>query len=429
MEELGRIIQTEFTISNYYTETDGTPVFVLPSNQETKASFKRLSEKLQKQNLIATLHYSSQPRRENTPPPPRESGKTERPLVLKVFPKMEEKKRKSPLWNLALLIATVCTVTLTGYWWEEEYNWFGVLVSFLSGPWYGWFTDPALLITSYTIALLSIVGLHELGHYLTSRRRGVDASLPFFIPGIPPIGTFGAVIFQRSPTTNRDELFDIGLMGPVTGFIIAFFVALLSVEISPLIYPNVLYDILQLEYQLSLPVLNFLVNVYNSSPALAFLLGQYLWNPPYWPVMIIGPSPFVEPLLFSIIIPLLKPETAFSSFFVSPLYWAAWVGFLVTALNLFPVGMFDGGHMCRAILSRRTHYIASIIVAIIMMTISYMYIIMAVLALLTIRRTGHPGALDDVSPLTTSRKVIFILMMIVLVITLPPLGWSLPTAF
>lgn len=469
MEELLRIIQTEFTVSNYYTDTYGTPIFLLPSNQETKVPFHRLVKKLKTYNIIAVLRKSSELKHENKLPNHGKDEKGEQMLALKIFPKMEEGKRKGPVWNFALLIATIFTVTLTGYFWAEPYNQFGILVSFISGPWYGWYTDTTLLVVGYTVALLSIVGTHELGHYFTSRKREVEASLPFFIPGIPPIGTFGAVIVQRSPTVNKDKLFDIGLMGPVTGFVIAIFVAVLSINFSPLIYQNVLYDILQFENHLTFLISDFVINSFNNySPTMAFVLGQYVWNSQYWfasalvpspfieqlilsvfiplqspdiafiyvaqslvnsgywPMSLIGPSPFTEPLLLGFLIPLQRPEIAFGSLFVNPLYWAAWVGFLITALNLFPAGMFDGGHLLRAILSRRAHFIASIIVVIIMITVSYVYLLMALLALLSIRKAGHPGALDDVSPLTTSRKIIFIVMMFILIITIPPLGWGFP---
>jgi len=407
-------------------DVDGTPVFLLPSNQETKAPFQRLVEKLKIYNIFAVLRYSSQLKREYklTPSPEDENGK--QLLALKVFPKMEEGKRKGPVWNLAFLIATICTVTYAGYWWVNDYNSFGVLVSSISGPWYGWYTDPSLLIVGFTVALLSILGTHELGHYLASKKRGIEASLPFFIPAPPPIpfGTFGAVIFQRSPSVNRDNLFDLGLMGPVSGFIIALFVAVLSIKFMPLIYPNVLYEMYQLEFQLNLFVLNFLLNVYNTSPAIAFVLGQLLLNSGYFPYLLIGQSLFKEPLLFSILRLLLRPETAFIDFAFNPLYLATWIGFFVTALNLAPAGMLDGGHMFRAFLSRRAHYIASIIVVIIMITISWIFIAVAVLALVSLRRAGHPGALDDVSPLTASRKIIFIVMMFILAITIPLIGWN-----
>jgi membrane-associated protease RseP (regulator of RpoE activity) len=131
--------------------------------------------------------------------------------------------------------------------------------------------------------------------------------------------------------------------------------------------------------------------------------------------------------------PLLRPETTFIDFASNPFYMAAWIGFLVTSLNLSPAGMLDGGHMLRAILSRRTHYIASIIIVItliaILITISSFYaflaITFAVLVLLTLRKGGHPGALDEVSPLKTSRKITFIIMMFILVIAFPPLILSL----
>ncbi|MGQ9721425.1 MAG: site-2 protease family protein [Candidatus Jordarchaeum sp.] len=427
MEELLRIIQTEFTVSEHYTDAEGIPVFLLPLNQETKAPFQRLIEKLKTYNLIAVLRNSSQQKREHKLNSQREDEKLKQMLVLEVFPKMKAGKRKGPIWNFVLLIATIGTVTLAGYWWVDQYDWFGIFVSLLSGPGYGWYTNPCLLIIGFTVSLLSIVGMHELGHYLISKKRGVEASLPFFIPGIPPIGTFGAVIVQRSPAVNKDKLFDIGLMGPLTGFIIAFFVALLAIKISPIVYPNVLFDIYQLEYLLSLPVLNFLVNVYNNtSPALAFYLGQLFWNPPNWPVQIIGPSMFADPLLITVLFPILRPETVLSPVFFSPLYFAAWVGFFITAINLFPIGMLDGGHLFRAILSRRAHFIASLIAAVIMIAISWVYVAIVIIGLLSIRRAGHPGALDDVSHITTSRKIILIIMIFILIIAIPPLTWSFP---
>lgn len=426
MEDLKRIIQTEFTVSDYYTDDDGTPTFILPSKQETKIPFQRLIEKLEKENLIAILRKE---------PPSKNDKKThiyrgkgeEQTLVLEVFPRGRESKRRSPLWNLVLFIATICTVTLTGYYfWAKPYYEFGILVGFISAPWYGWYTPISVLTLGYVVALLSITTTHEFGHYFISKKNNVEASLPFFIPGPPPIGTFGAVIFQRSPVTNRDKLFDIGLMGPITGFIIALLVAIISIKLSPLIYSNVLYDIYHFEYQINLLINDFIINVYNNyPPAMALTVAQSLHNSGYWPFEIIGPSPFSEPLLFSILVPLLRPEVELGSFFVNPLYWSAWVGFLITALNLFPIGMLDGGHMFRAILDKRTHYFASIIVAIILTAISYIYIVMALVALLSIRKGGHPGALDDVSPLTTSRKILFIVMMFVLIITIPPLGWKL----
>ncbi|WXG41003.1 MAG: site-2 protease family protein [Candidatus Freyarchaeum deiterrae] len=430
MEELRQIIETEFTVSDYYMDVDGTPVFLLPPNQETKVPFQRLIEKLKTYKIMAILRHSSQLKREYNLSPALEAKNEKQMLALKVIPKSVEGKRKGPVWNLAFLIATICTVALAGYFWANQYNPTGILISLISGPLYGWYTDPLLLTIGFTAILLSILGTHELGHYITSKKKGIEASLPFFIPfppyifGIPTLGTMGAVIFQRSPSINRDHLFDLGLMGPLTGFIIALFMAVLSIKLSPLIYPNVLYTLYQLEYQLSSVEYNFVINVYNTySPAIALVLGQYLVSSGSWPVLFIGPSIFPDSLILTFLVSLLRPETAFSSIFLSPLYFAVWVGFAVTALNLAPSGMLDGGHMLRAILSRRAHYIASIIIAIILVTISWIGIPIAAMALISIRRTGHPGALDEVSPLKTSRKIIFIVMMFILVISIPPISW------
>src|SRR5438552_3063160 len=85
------------------------------------------------------------------------------------------------------------------------------------------FLSPSLwtLGLPYSLCLILILGAHEMGHYVACRIYGIDASLPFFIPGPPIIGTFGAVIRIRAPFTSRRALFDIGVAGPIAGFVVA----------------------------------------------------------------------------------------------------------------------------------------------------------------------------------------------------------------
>ncbi|MEM3587599.1 MAG: site-2 protease family protein [Candidatus Jordarchaeaceae archaeon] len=430
MEELRKIVQTEFIVSDYCTDVAGTPVFFLPSNQETKIPFQRLLERLKPYNLFAILRYTSQLREHE--PASSSKKENEQTLVLKILTKMEDGEQRRPVWNLVSLIATICTVTYAGHFWASDYNYLGLQISLISWPWCGWYTDPLLLTVGYTVTLLSILGAHEMGHYITSKRRRMDVSLPFFIPFPNLFGTLGAVIFQRSPPINRDSLFDLGLMGPLSGFIIALLVTVLSISFTPLIYPTVLYTIYQVEYQINLFILNSLSNLYNNYPGIAFILGQLLVNSGFWPILLISQSPFREPLIMIFLRPLLKPETTYTDFASNPFYMAAWIGFFVTSINLSPAGMLDGGHMSRAILSRRTHYIASIVVIILLAGIliiisrfyTFLAITFAILVLLTLRREGHPGALDEVSPLKKSRKIIFIVMMFILIISFPPLIWN-----
>ena len=164
---------------------------------------------------------------------------------------------------------------------------------------------------TFSASLLAILFSHEMGHYLACRYYKVDATLPYFIPA-PPLflaGTFGAFIKIRSPIPSRRALFDIGLAGPLAGFVVAIPLSIVGVlTIGP--------------------------------PA-----------PPQDHVIY-----FNDPLLFRLIAKLagipLDPNSP-----TNPYYMAAWIGLLVTSLNLMPVGQLDGGHGTFAVFGARAHYL------------------------------------------------------------------------
>lgn len=173
--------------------------------------------------------------------------------------------------------------------------------------------NPSLLKSGLTFstALLTILTAHEMGHYLACRYYGVRATLPFFIPA-PPLflaGTFGAFIKMKSPIPSRRALFDIGLAGPLAGF-----VALLPVSLAGLL-------------------------TLETGPPLS---GE-------------GTIIFNDPLLFQIIAKLTRTNLIDAS--PNPFYLAAWIGLLVTSLNLMPVGQLDGGHGTFAVFGLRAHKI------------------------------------------------------------------------
>jgi Zn-dependent protease len=408
-------------------ELDGTPTFILPSAQDTKIPFQKLIEDLKEYDLLALLRRTKRgPQTYQVYTDYRPLEREENELVLKIFPNPEPKKTRPPIINVALLIATICTIAYTGLGQVQVYNCLGiaygafagciyalygdpsVLLSAYVGKIWSWYGDPSLLIFIFTASLLAIVGLHEMGHYVTSRLRGQKASLPFFIPGFPPIGTFGALIIQRTPTINRDKLFELGLMGPLTGFIITLIVIILSIYSSPVVYPPVIYYQAVVELQI---LFNYGPNIYYTLLNLGY------------PSLFFGNSwPF--PFLYHYLIPLLRPVPPLALIPIHPLSWVAWIGMLVTALNLFPIGVLDGGHMARSFLSQRQHAIASIIAAGAMILISDAYILMAILILLMSPRGGHPGALDDVSPIAKWKIAVFAGMIIIAALTIPPLGWG-----
>ena len=173
------------------------------------------------------------------------------------------------------------------------------------------FAHPALIVdgAAFAVALLAILLAHEAGHYIACRRYGVEATLPFFIPA-PPLflaGTFGAFIKIKSPIPSRRALFDIGVAGPLAGFIVVVPIALaaiLTARPAPPLPPEGLI-------------------IFNDPPLLRLMagaLGVDLFD--------IAPNPF---------------------------YFAAWIGLLVTSLNLLPVGQLDGGHVTFAVFGPRSH--------------------------------------------------------------------------
>ncbi len=175
-------------------------------------------------------------------------------------------------------------------------------------------THPGLVLSgaSFAASLLSILLAHEMGHYLACRHYGVSATLPFFIPA-PPLflaGTLGAFIKIRSPIPSRRALFDIGLAGPLAGFVVAL--------------PLCVVGILTLQ-----------------PPSSVSGGSEIIFN---------------DPLLFRGIARVLRVPLDSNSP-INPYYMAAWIGLLVTSLNLMPIGQLDGGHGTFAVFGQRAHKI------------------------------------------------------------------------
>ncbi len=233
----------------------------------------------------------------------------------------------------------------------------------------------------FTICLFGIIGVHEFGHILACRSHGMDFSLPYFIPGPPPFGTFGAVVSLRSPPRNRDELFDTGFAGPIAGFLATILVTIVSLK------------------------LGFMVSF---EQALA-------WEKENLVTMASWPS---YPLLFDILTPLIRPIPSGYSLILTQIEFAAWVGALVTFLNILPIWQLDGGHLSRAMFGARGHKIASIIGLVILIIAGYWFFAILILFWMFGSRRGFVGAepLDDVSPLSPSRRILYLITLVILVL-------------
>lgn len=234
----------------------------------------------------------------------------------------------------------------------------------------------------YALALMIILTGHELGHYLTCRRYGVLATYPYFIPGPPFLGTFGAFIRIKSPVRFKHQIFDVGANGPLTGFALAL-------------------------------------------PALVIGLAFSKVGPvPVTPDTI----SFGEPLLFRLLSGLFFgriPEG--SSLILHPIGFAGWVGLLVTAINLVPLGQLDGGHVAYALLGRRARLLSRIMVGflVVMGLVFHLtwLILAAVLLFFEFRskmRLQHPPVLDEDAPLGTKRTILSIVILLIFILSFIP---------
>ncbi|MBS7645021.1 MAG: site-2 protease family protein [Candidatus Bathyarchaeia archaeon] len=352
--ELAERVSTYFRVLDSYIDQSGVPTFILVEG-DYKTGFKRLHRELVGHGLLPILR--------------REWDR----VILRVFSKPSIKHRSKKWLNLILLIVTVITIFVAGYW------------GFISTPVLKDILmkgeSPYFQAASFAACLFGIIGLHELGHITACKVHGLDFSLPYFIPGPPPFGTFGAVVSLRSPPKNRDELFDTGFAGPISGFIATLLVTVISLKMG------------------------FLVSLEQAADWEAKGLIQTA----KWPMY---------PLLFDVLLPMVRPIPRGHSLILTHVEFAAWVGALVTFLNILPIWQLDGGHISRAVLGVRGHRIASLIGLVILFATGYWFFALFLLLWMFSSGRGLAGAepLDDVSPLSNSRKALYILALIILVL-------------
>lgn len=332
-EKITALVTAEFQVEDSLMES-GVPTYHLKQPQETKQPFLKLLKSLNSINLIAVLR------------------RIDRKIVLRVIPKPPVKPSNVVI-NWILFFATIATTFITGYMLSLDVN-----TPFISG-------------VTFTIAIMTILGMHEMGHKLTADRKGIDATPPYFIPGPPPvgqifgIGTFGAVIMQKSLPPNKDALFDIGANGPLVGFILAAIVSIIGLLISPM-------------------------------------------------RQITGGEGFIQaPLIFELFAMFIVNIPSGYYILLHPVAIAGWVGMLVTMLNLLPAAMLDGGHVSRSLFGERARTVLTFL-SILLLAVEDFWP-MAIFVLF-ISMYKHPGPLDDVSALSTRRKLLAIVLIVVFVL-------------
>ena len=247
-------------------------------------------------------------------------------------------------------------------------------------------TNPSFMLHGlwYSVAILAILGAHEMGHYLMALRYGVDVSRPYFLPApFPLTGTFGAFIRIRSRIPSKVALFDIGIAGPLAGFVVAV-------------------------------------------PAL--FLGLWMSNVvalPTDPRILERFSELGEPLLFRFASWTLFGTVADGyTINMHPIAFAAWFGLIMTALNLFPIAQLDGGHISYAVLGQRSTVltIVMMVAAIGLTFVSMSWILWTVMLVVMLIIIGprHPRTIDEDQPLDRGRMILAGVAMLILILCFTP---------
>jgi len=241
----------------------------------------------------------------------------------------------------------------------------------------------ALLVRGlwYSATILAILGCHELGHYFACRYYDVDASLPFFIP-VPFLltGTMGAFIRIREPIPSKRMLFDIGIAGPIAGFVVAVPALFIGLSMSHVVrLPADASNLLEL-----------------GEPMLFKFASWLLWGS--------------------------QPDGY--SLNMHPMAFAAWFGMLATALNLFPIGQLDGGHVSYAVLGPRSTYVTIVMIGVVIslayFSSSWIVWTILLLAMLVMFGPKHPRVFDEDVPLDRTRVLLALIGVAIFVVCFTP---------
>lgn len=338
---------------------DGAPV--APESDAVDRAFEELRRELKKYSYVPTLQRFA------------EQG------VLTVV-RIPDPPFRSPRVNWFMFVATLATVQ-----WAGAYLW----AAYLTTPTAEGFGETIDLAGAeamtggflyFTLPLVSILGLHEMGHFIVARRYHVRASLPFFIPSVPPLGTFGAFISMRDPLPSRRAIFDIGVSGPLVGFAAACVVTVLGV---------------------------FLTQA-TPQPVRPEDGGSLI---------------FGDPLAFGFLFGLFEVPSSY----LHPTSFAGWAGFLVTAFNLIPAAQLDGGHVFYSMIPNRPRReTVGVVVSFVAVTAiagwgvisGYLgWMLLLIIVIVTIR---HPPALNQISKLGWSRLAVGAAAILVFVVSFVP---------
>ena len=339
---VGEFTKTEFTLEFKITDV------------KFKTKFEDLARALESRNYVCKLL------------------KKEDEIYIEIQKFTIKKSRKwlNATWTPRLLFAIVISfVMIDGYYRTSGTN---AIIEI---------GDPFQMAIVYTLALLGILGTHELGHIVAAKAHRLKTSWPYFIPGLPILGipTFGAFIQSKGLTINRSILFDVAIAGPIAGLVITIIVSLYGAYTAPILDQGI---------------------------AEGLFAEQILveWEQG-------------EPLLMTASLAVFGKGGPGHEVIMTPVMFAAWIGFLITFLNLLPAWQLDGGHMARTLLGQKIHRYATYGSMLVLVLLNYW--LMAILILVMSTKNPSATPLDDISPLTKNRKLAYIGIIILAVLCAP----------
>jgi hypothetical protein len=348
VETIKAAVSKHFSIYDVRVNYDALIIFISPDLSTLDQKFDQLRTEFKARLLVPILKYSG--------------GE----YTITVVKRPEVRTRG--LWlNGILLAITLVTTVIAGASLWASYAGNNDLLRPENYLWGGLF---------FALPLMTILGTHELSHFLAARRCGVAASLPFFIPSIPPLGTFGAFISLRDPIPDRKSLIMIGAAGPIGGLLVTIPVTLIGLWLTSMGDPT--------------------SGMVGDSGSVAIM---------------------IQPLyaLLTMFIPLPENVT------LHPTAFAAWVGFLVTAINLLPAGQLDGGHVARGLFGDKSKYLSYITVVLLLVLGMYYSGWLLFALLIVFLGLKHPAPLNDVSKLNAKMKILGVFTLGILLVTFSPI--------
>jgi len=352
-EDIISLVNSIFQVSDF-TKTEFSLEFRI-EDIDFKSKFEGLARKLEDMRYVCKLEKM-------------ETGGLY--VIIQKFSPKKQRKWMSTAWTPRILFAIVISfVMIDGYYRTSGTN---SIVEI---------GDPFEMAAVYTLSLLGILGVHELGHIVAAKAHGLKTTWPYFIPGLPIIGipTFGAFIQSKGLTINREILFDVAIAGPIAGLVIAVIVSIYGAYTAPVLDPEIA------------------AGLFEDSRLIEWNQG--------------------EPLLMTASLALFGKGGSGYEVIMTPVMFAAWIGFLITFLNLLPAWQLDGGHMARTLLGVKLHKYATYGSMLILVLLGYW--LMALLILFMSSRNPSASPLDDVSPLSRNRKLAYVGIIVLAVLCAP----------